>query len=570
MPMRIDRADDHRPPSALFWAGVLAGALVLFIGLLAASGWAGGAQPVAARVGLPPSAGPDTNLILSGSDVLKEPNAANLFLGAGPLSIDEVVTSVPAEGLGAFELHVTYDPGTLLVFVEEGPFLGSTGRSTSCTTVWNVGDLRFSCTSIGLQQGPTGSGVVATLTVYPHFDVTIRPVNNNGIKVMLDDVYGNTKLFDTAGQSITLRKAGDAKIILLALEGDLNSDCIVDTVDQDLILARLGAQKGSLLYNSFYDLQPWQKPDGDIDIQDVQVVTGRYLSTCDDPQGPQESPTPRPTLTPKATATVTQTPTATPEGPRFQKLPALINLFLTRQGDKIPPLQCVGPEGTSDSIELIETLSAPVQTNGQEIGGFEFELRYDSLKICIELRRGPAADENMACTIEDSITAPALQGIAHIRCVAKSKDVTGPNTKEEAGRQLAIIIVRPQPDLYSQIHADNSNGFVAQILNLGCKLFDLQGNIIPPYSCEDADVTIRFLEGDIEPDCEVNTHDTQLISFHFGSAQGSLLYLKRLDVSPRGGDGVIDINDVQFVSGRFGSSCTGFQQPPQPPMNPKA
>ena len=35
------------------------------------------------------------------------------------------------------------------------------------------------------------------------------------------------------------------------------------------------------------------------------------------------------------------------------------------------------------------------------------------------------------------------------------------------------------------------------------------------------------------------------------------------------GDGDIDINDLQFVYGRFGSTCAN-PWPAQPPVNPKA
>ena len=555
-----------RLPTAALLAG---GAAAILLILVALQGGADSGAPLAeANADSPRGNAPSDVRFLSGSDVLKDPSAANLFIGGGPLLIDEVVTNVPAEGLGAFDLHITYDASAVLVWVQEGPFLGSTGRSTSCSTIWNAGDLRFSCTSIGLQTGPTGTGVLATLIVYPHFDLSLRPNKNNGIKIELDDVWNNTKLFGTPGKPLTLRKAGDAKIIVRALEGDLNRDCVVDIVDYDLIRARLGAQKGSLKYISFYDLQPAKKGDGDIDVQDVQFVGGRIGSTCASPHPGQASPTPRATKTAKPTSTITATPTVTPEGPRFRKLPKLSNLFLTRQGDKIPPVQCLGPEGGDDTAELIETLSAPVLTNSQHIGGFEFTLNYDSVKICVELRPGGAAD-GMVCTIEDSVTAPAVQGVAHMRCVAKSKDVTGPSTKEEEGRQLAIIIVHPQPELYSQLKGDQNNGVVAQILNKGCKLMDLQGNLIPPYSCEDADITIRFLEGDVEPDCIVDGRDTQLVAFHWGAEKGSLLYVERLDVSPPNQDGRIDVNDLQHVYGRFGSTCEN-PHPPQPPQNPKA
>ena len=560
--LRTDPNARPRWSAVALSAALFAGPVLVVVGLVVAAGMAGGTLPAEARSDVPLQGEPAVARLLDGSDVLKKPNAANLFVGAGPLEIEEVVTSVPPQGLGAFDLQVTYDPNVLLVYIKEGSFLGSTNRLTKCTTTWKPGALHFSCTSAGKNAGPSGTGVLAVLNVHPSPDLKLRATKSNGIKVELNDVFAKTKLFYTSGKKITVRKVGDAKIIVRLLTGDVNGDCVVDLKDRDLVLARLGARKGSLKYIQNYDLQPPQKPDGDIDIQDLQVVSGRVGSTCDSPHAGQESPTPRPTKTPK----MTPTPTPTVIGPPFKKLPPLVNLFLTAQGDKIPPDTCVG---STDFVELIETLDGPVLTPGQEIGGFSFQVNYDPLKVCVELRRGPAADQNMECEIEDSITAPALQGIAHMRCVPKSKDVTGPNTKEEEGRQIAIIVIRPQPDLYSKLIAGKQNGIVVQLLNKGCKLFDLQGFVIPPVSCDDADVTIRFLEADIAADCIVDGFDTQLASFHFGTQKGSLLYLERLDISPPGGDGEIDINDLQFIYGRFGSTCE-IPHPSQPPSNPKA
>jgi hypothetical protein len=89
-------------------------------------------------------------------------------------------------------------------------------------------------------------------------------------------------------------------------------------------------------------------------------------------------------------------------------------------------------------------------------------------------------------------------------------------------------------------------------------------------------VTVRFLEGDVEPDCAVDSLDQQAIAFRWGATKGSQLYLERMDLEPSGfpgagvsGDGDIDIKDLQFVFGRHGSTC-GDPHPPQPPVNPKA
>jgi len=295
-----------------------------------------------------------------------------------------------------------------------------------------------------------------------------------------------------------------------------------------------------------------------------------------------------PTATPTNTATNTPTPTNTPTQvpiPRMQKcIPAnavstacgtLQNLFLTRQGTKIPPSRCV--DGTNGAT-LVERIHIPIGGNDpknpsqpREIGGFSFQVKYDPLKVCISLARGPGWTSNgQICTIEDSVSAPTLQGVARINCVTLGKS-TLVDTDNPVNRILAIITAKPQPEAYSQIKANQDNGQAVQLNDEACKLTDLQGHAIEVFSCEDADVTIRFLEGDVEPDCQVNTLDTQSIAFRWGASKGSLVFNDRFNLEPSGtqADQDIDVNDLQFVYGRFGSTCAA-PHPAQNPVNPKA
>jgi hypothetical protein len=257
----------------------------------------------------------------------------------------------------------------------------------------------------------------------------------------------------------------------------------------------------------------------------------------------------------------------------MQKVPALQNLFMRRQGEKFPPSTCLS--GT-DTATFAEQLDVPIQnapdpknpSQQQQLGAFEFEVRYDSKAVCVELVAGSAAS-GMTCTIQDA-TNSTLKGIARIVCVSPGKAVF-PDTHTEAGRHLADVIVRPQPELYSQLLPNQDNGVVAQLLNQGCQLTDLQGHSIPIFSCEDADLTVRYLEGDVNGNCAVDALDMQAIAFRWGTTKGSLLYNTRNDLVPSGqvvGDGRIDINDLQFVYGRFPSNCTN-PWPLQPPVNPK-
>jgi hypothetical protein len=293
------------------------------------------------------------------------------------------------------------------------------------------------------------------------------------------------------------------------------------------------------------------------------------------------APTATPTNTRTNTPTATNTPTQVPI-PRMMKCDlvtklttgtckTLVNLFLTRQGSKIPPFTC---EQATNVASLVEQIHIPISgpdpkdpSQPREIGGFSFQVKFDHQKVCVSLAPGPAwsANPQQICTVDSS-----TQGVARINCVTLGK-ATVIDTNDPIARVLAIISIRPQPEEYSQIRANQDNGNAIQINNELCKLTDLQGHAIPTFSCEDADITIRFLEGDVEPDCQVNTLDTQSIAFRWGAQKGSLIYNDRFNLEPSGtqADQDIDVNDLQFVYGRFGSNCAS-PWPAQAPVNPKA
>ena len=270
----------------------------------------------------------------------------------------------------------------------------------------------------------------------------------------------------------------------------------------------------------------------------------------------------------------TPTPTPTPGIPRMQKLPPLQNVFLTRQGTKIPPGRCLD---SRDVAVLTESLSVPIglldpkDPSQQQLGGFSFQVTYDPLKVCVVLRVGQVwtVSPQQLCAIEDAVTKPTLQGVARIACVTVGK-VPPVDTSTVEGRLLAVIEVRAQPGVYSQTRASQGNGQVAQLNNEACSLVDLQGHPVEVFSCEGADVTFRYLEGDVEPDCQVNTLDSQTIAFRWNTRVGQLNYEERFDLEPSGplADHVIGIADLQFVEARFGSTCAN-PWPAQPPVNPK-
>lgn len=266
--------------------------------------------------------------------VFKTPSSANLFIGGEPLRVEEEVALVDEPGLASFEIEVLFNAEVVTVSVEEGPFLGSTGNPTSCETTYiTVGQLVFSCRALGSpDSGPVGRGTLAIFEVRPRTSLELRPTTGNGVMTLLDDIRAGTKLRDVDGATIPVASAGDAIVAVRALEGDLNRDCVVNVVDDQMIAVRYLATFGMLAYHPVFDLEP-VFTDGDIDIKDVQFVFGRNGSTCKTPIPPQTPPpertptipptstrtptataTPSPTITPSATATPSQTatPSATP------------------------------------------------------------------------------------------------------------------------------------------------------------------------------------------------------------------------------------------------------------------
>jgi len=264
-------------------------------------------------------------------------------------------------------------------------------------------------------------------------------------------------------------------------------------------------------------------------------------------------------------------PTATPPPiPRMFKSPVLSNVFLHRQGLKIPPTRC---DDSTDVGTLTEEINQTVATlspkgEAQTLAAFEFEVRFDPKKVCVNLVPSAEVQANTAfiCSVRDKDSS-TLEGIAQIGCVSIGKGVS------LTGLILATIEVRPQPELYSQLRPNQDNGNVVQILNQNCELADEQGHAIPIFSCEDADITFRYLEGDVDgPDCDVDVFDSQAVAFRWGVNKGSLLYNSFMDLEPSGqvkGDGDIDIKDIQFVFGRFASTCAN-PWPAQVPVNSKA
>jgi hypothetical protein len=215
-----------------------------------------------------------------------------------------------------------------------------------------------------------------------------------------------------------------------------------------------------------------------------------------------------------------------------------------------------------------EPSTCPVQT----IGSFELELRFDAKLVSLTVEPGGlfAGRPEVSC---ESISG---QGFVQFRCVTKGK----PGNAPIGPGVLTIVRVRPTSDVYSMLIPNQNNGITTRVINQNCQLSDLQGHPIAQAGqsepgvgsgvCTPADITMRYLEGDVNGDCAVNVQDQQLIAFRWGSHVGSLLYNSRFDLepsAPKKGDGDIDAKDLQMMFGRHGSTCAD-PIPPQAPIDP--
>jgi hypothetical protein len=229
--------------------------------------------------------------------------------GEGELVIAERVFNVDdPDGLGSYEFQLKFDHSIFDIVIEDAGFLGSTGRTVDCTmTIIGENDIRFGCVSSGPVPGPTGSGVLALIHVTPKADLKNRltPGQENGLvgtiideNCELADPYGDP-LADSSGHLLPgilpggqVATCTGATITTRILEADLNLDCAVNIIDDQMIAFRYGAKLGDLLYDPWYDLEPALK-DYDIDIKDLQKVFGRDGSTCQNPI-PDQFPLPSP------------------------------------------------------------------------------------------------------------------------------------------------------------------------------------------------------------------------------------------------------------------------------------
>jgi len=274
------------------------------------------ADPVCAsatgtEVCLPPTVRMEKDIDTDASTI---DNDVNLFIkkdGAGgfvPLVIYELVSNPgnDPDGVGAYEFQLKFDHKIFDIEIADTSWLSNSDdippgpRTVSCDmTIITENDIRWGCVSSGGVPGQLDAGTAAIITVYPEPDLYLRltPGQENGVfRMLLDE---NCELADVLGDPLKIvnpdgseslapgilpgglvEVCSDMGITVRILEGDLDLDCVVGLLDEQAIAFRYGAVFGTLYYDPWYDLEPWNK-DYDIDIKDLQKVWGRQGSVCD-------------------------------------------------------------------------------------------------------------------------------------------------------------------------------------------------------------------------------------------------------------------------------------------------
>jgi hypothetical protein len=264
-----------------------------------------------------------------------------------------------------------------------------------------------------------------------------------------------------------------------------------------------------------------------------------------------------------------------PGSPAVSVAPSLANLWLcnvncTKQVEGVEEVnllvnldsavtsldpKCVGTATASTPNPEAPT-ATPCPTQG--VAAFQFDVLYNQ-NIALLSAQGSGIFGSAGCG-----STPG-QGVLHVRCPATGKlasPASGPGA-------MANVRVQPQADDYSLLHAHQENGLVAELILQSCQLLDARNNAIKMSECGNAAVTIRYLEGDVQPNCLVDVFDQQQVAFRWGIGIGSLLYSERFDLEPSAlPDGDIDTLDLQVVAGRHGSTCND-PHPPQPPVDPQ-
>jgi hypothetical protein len=173
-------------------------------------------------------------------------------------------------GLGSFSFTITFDPAVASVLsVAQGAFLGSTERAVSCAApVIASGSVTYGCSTTGTTpDGPTGSGVLATVTFQP--GAGFGATNLVFSASQLEGIFGATSIGHTA-------LTGG---MLIGKCGDFNGDTTVTVSDFLLMIGQYGSSAGpppTADWDPRYDLND----DGQVGAADIVVAAQQFGQSC--------------------------------------------------------------------------------------------------------------------------------------------------------------------------------------------------------------------------------------------------------------------------------------------------
>ncbi len=193
-----------------------------------------------------------------------QPASKQLYLnrtGSTEVAIDGVTN------LGSFQFEIGFNGAMVQIDaptdVQLGPFLGSTGRTTIPVgpAIDNTaGTVVYGAATFGAQQGPSGEGVLATITWTAVGEGTTT----------LD--LGNVQVSDIAGTLIPVNVVGGEITVKKGFWADVNDDGRIDIIDIQLVCAHWNTRAGDPTYDPRYDVDNECRGDGDVDIIDIQLV----------------------------------------------------------------------------------------------------------------------------------------------------------------------------------------------------------------------------------------------------------------------------------------------------------
>lgn len=169
------------------------------------------------------------------------------------------------EDMGSFQFDLAFDPSKLQVdSIDLGDFLGSTGNTASPvgpTIDSENGIATFGAFSFGPNPGPTGSGILARISL-----------STKDIADATDLDLENVQVTDKEGDLLPVEVIDGKVTIVSRYPYDIDDDGDVDIVDIQLVAARWNTKKGDAKYDPFCDIDG----DRDIDVVDIQRVAAHW------------------------------------------------------------------------------------------------------------------------------------------------------------------------------------------------------------------------------------------------------------------------------------------------------